>query len=97
MVWLKLWDGVGVRKKIFKNANKSWVGSISFFLGGWLLAVIVLAVFVAAGVFQDNFREPVVPANLDCIHLNPGRSDISLRHGQYFGSTGGSDSWIVVF
>ncbi len=52
------------RKKIFKNANKTWVGSISLFLGGWLLAVIVLAVFVAAGVFQETFASLFFPLTL---------------------------------
>jgi phytol kinase len=35
------------QKKISKNTNKSWVGSSGFFLGGWLLAAIVMAVFIA--------------------------------------------------
>jgi len=52
------------QKKIFKNANKTWVGSIGFFLGGWLLAVIVLAVFVAAGVFQVTFSSLLFPLTL---------------------------------
>ena len=52
------------RKKIFKNANKTWVGSISFFLGGLLLAVIVLAVFVVVGVFHETFASLFFPLTL---------------------------------
>jgi phytol kinase len=51
-------------KKIFKNANKSWVGSIGFFLGGWLLAAIVLIVFIAAGVFQRTYANLLLPLAL---------------------------------
>jgi len=32
-------------------ANKSWVGSLAMFLGGWVLALCVLWVYVAAGIF----------------------------------------------
>jgi phytol kinase len=52
------------RKKIFKRANKSWVGSASFFLGGWLLAMIVMAVYIAAGVFNLSFVSLLVPLTL---------------------------------
>lgn len=33
------------------NRGKSWIGSLGMFLGGWLLALVVLAVFVLAGTF----------------------------------------------
>jgi phytol kinase len=51
-------------KKIFKRANKSWVGSAGFFLGGWLLAMIVLAVYIAAGVFKLSFASLLIPLTL---------------------------------
>ena len=43
------------KKKIFKKGNKSWIGSIGFFLGGWSLAVCIIGVFVAAGIFKMTF------------------------------------------
>jgi len=32
-------------------ANKSWMGSLAMFLGGWVLALCVLWVYVASGIF----------------------------------------------
>jgi len=52
------------KKKIFKNSSKTWVGSISFFFGGWLLAALVMAVFVAAGVFQVSLGSLLPPLAL---------------------------------
>jgi phytol kinase len=50
--------------KIFKNGNKSWVGSIGFFFGGWLLALIIMAVFIATGIFQISFVTILLPLTL---------------------------------
>jgi len=33
------------------NVNKSWAGSLGMLVGGWILAVGVFGIFVAAGVF----------------------------------------------
>jgi phytol kinase len=33
------------------NADKSWVGSLGMLLGGWILAIVVLGIYSAAGVF----------------------------------------------
>ncbi len=52
------------RKKISKRMNKSWVGSAGFFLGGWLLAMIVMAVYIAAGIFQLSFASLLIPLTL---------------------------------
>jgi phytol kinase len=52
------------QKKIFKNRNKSWVGSAGFYMGGWLLAVMVMAVFIAAGIFQTSFESILLPITL---------------------------------
>jgi phytol kinase len=42
-------------RKLPWNRKKSWMGSLWFFIGGWLLAVLILAVFVQAGVFLGPF------------------------------------------
>jgi phytol kinase len=34
------------------SRDKSWVGSFGMFLGGWLLALIIFAIYAAMGVFQ---------------------------------------------
>ncbi len=36
------------------SRNKSWGGSLAMFFGGWLLSVLVLQVYLAAGVFQGD-------------------------------------------
>jgi phytol kinase len=33
---------------------KTWAGSLAMFAGGWLLSLVILAVFLAAGVFQGS-------------------------------------------
>ena len=45
------------QKKIFHNGNKSWIGSTGFFLGGFLLSIIVMAVFISAGIFQISMAK----------------------------------------
>jgi phytol kinase len=47
-------DIVGRRygnNKLPWNQNKSWVGSLGMFLGGWLLAEIIYAIYAAVGIF----------------------------------------------
>ena len=55
------------RKKIFKKTNKTWVGSVSFFLGSWLLALIVMVIYIAAGVFQMSLASLLLPLALIAI------------------------------
>ena len=43
----RLWGSV----KLPWNANKSWIGSLGMFFGGWILSVAIFSVFVAAGIF----------------------------------------------
>ncbi|HEX2981240.1 MAG TPA: phosphatidate cytidylyltransferase [Anaerolineaceae bacterium] len=39
------------------SPNKSWAGSLAMLLGGWLFTVLVLAVFLAAGVFSGSLMD----------------------------------------
>lgn len=39
------------RRRLPWNRDKTWVGSAGMLAGGWLTSAVVLAVFVAAGVF----------------------------------------------
>ena len=43
------------------SPGKSWVGSLSMFLGGWLFTVGVLAVYLARGVFSGTLVQ-YIPA-----------------------------------
>jgi len=36
------------------NKNKSWIGSLGMFLGGWLFALGILEVYLQAGIFQAS-------------------------------------------
>ncbi len=39
-------------RKLPWNRSKSWVGSLGMFAGGWLLALLILTVYIAAGRFS---------------------------------------------
>ena len=42
------------KKKLPWNKNKSWIGSLGFLVGSWLLSVFVIGVFATAGVFSER-------------------------------------------
>lgn len=42
-------------QKLPWNRKKSWMGTFWFFIGGWLLTILVLGLFVQAGVFPGPF------------------------------------------
>ena len=46
------------------NKGKSWAGSLGMFLGGWILALAVIAVFMSAGVFPGQFSTYLMPITL---------------------------------
>jgi phytol kinase len=52
------------KAKLPWNRDKSWVGSAGFFFGGWILALLTLAVFVWAGVFPGPIGAYVGPVSL---------------------------------
>jgi phytol kinase len=45
------------KTKLPWNANKSWLGSFGMFLGGWSFAAVILAVFVAWGLFPSPWLD----------------------------------------
>jgi len=47
--------------KIPWNSGKSWAGSGGMFLGGWMLSLIILAIFIAVGIFSQPFTSFFVP------------------------------------
>lgn len=52
-------DVIGRRygmRKLPWNGKKSWMGSLWFLIGGWLLTAAILALFVQAGVFPGPFN-----------------------------------------
>ena len=52
------------RLKLPWNRGKSWIGSLGFFSGSWFLSVILMAVFLAAGVFPAPFSAYLIPISL---------------------------------
>jgi phytol kinase len=46
------------------NNNKSWVGSIGFLTGSWLLSIFILGVFMLAGVFPAPFSKYLLPVTI---------------------------------
>ena len=38
------------------NTTKTWAGSLGMFLGGWIFAAAILAIYVQAGVFPVKFN-----------------------------------------
>jgi phytol kinase len=46
------------------NKGKSVVGSLGMFIGGWLLAALVLAIYVPAGFFHGRFSDYLLPISV---------------------------------
>ena len=44
--------------------DKTVAGSVSVFLGGWLLSAFILAIYVGAGVFPELFGAFVLPLTI---------------------------------
>ena len=43
------------RLAILWNATKTWAGSLGMFLGGWIFAAAILAIYVQVGIFPVTF------------------------------------------
>lgn len=41
-------------RKLPWNDEKSWIGSFGMLIGGWLLAVLIVVVFISLGIFSGN-------------------------------------------
>lgn len=55
------------KSKLPWSNTKSWVGSLGMFLGGWLLSIFVIGVFVSQGIFSSplaSFILPITTINL---------------------------------
>lgn len=48
-------------RKLPWNAGKSWAGSLGMFLGGWIFAIVIIAVYLGAGIFPVTLGA-VLPA-----------------------------------
>ncbi|HEY3312506.1 MAG TPA: phosphatidate cytidylyltransferase [Anaerolineales bacterium] len=60
-------DVIGRRFKsprLIHSPQKSVAGSLGVFFGGWVLSIVVLAVYVLLGVFQGPFSQYLLPVTL---------------------------------
>ena len=46
------------------NKNKSWVGSLGMFLGGWIFSVCIMGLYLAAGIFSGSLQAYLIPLAL---------------------------------
>ncbi len=46
------------------SPRKTWAGTLSMFVGGWVFAIGILAVFLAAGVFPGSISAYLAPVTL---------------------------------
>lgn len=46
------------------NRSKSWAGSLGMFLGGWILAVLIVWIYSAAGIFTEGISTFYLPITL---------------------------------
>jgi phytol kinase len=51
------------KKSLPWNRSKSWLGSAGFLIGGWLLSLIVLGIFITLGVFKSSFMHVLLPTS----------------------------------
>ncbi len=54
-------------QKIPWNRNKSWAGSAGMFLGGWILSIFVVWIFILAGVFKGPLASYLLPITIIAI------------------------------
>ncbi len=45
------------KRKLPWNAGKSWAGSLGMLVGGWILAFLILWIFVSSGVFPGSIAD----------------------------------------
>lgn len=48
-------------KRLPWNQAKSWAGSLGMFLGGWFFSLIIVALYLAAGIFTGTLSIYLVP------------------------------------
>lgn len=46
------------------NKGKTWLGSFGMFLGGWLLAMLILAVYVSNDIFATSMHSFLLPVTI---------------------------------
>ena len=52
------------KKKLPWAKEKSWIGSLGMFLGGWVFAFVIVAIFVAKNIFQGPLETYLTPITI---------------------------------
>jgi phytol kinase len=52
------------KTKLPWSPAKSWIGSLGMFIGGWVFSLLILAFYVAVGVFSGSFAQYLLPLTL---------------------------------
>jgi phytol kinase len=52
------------KRKLPWTKQKSWVGSLGMFLGGWIFAFGIIAVFIQTNIFSDPLSDYLMPITL---------------------------------
>jgi phytol kinase len=53
--------------KIVWNKAKSWAGSAGMLLGGWVFSVVIVWIFIAAGIFSSSIQSYLLPITIIAI------------------------------
>jgi phytol kinase len=51
-------------RKLPWNRGKSWMGSLGMLVGGWVLAILILAIYLSAGMFSGSLSYYYLPVTL---------------------------------
>lgn len=51
-------------QKLPWNKGKSWIGSLGMFLGGWVFSLVILSIYLAAGIFGGYLTVYLVPLTI---------------------------------
>jgi phytol kinase len=46
------------------NRGKSWAGSFGMFLGGWVLSILIIWIYISSGVFTDSINSFLLPITM---------------------------------
>jgi phytol kinase len=52
------------KAKLPWSKEKSWIGTFGMFIGGWLLAIAIITIFVMTGKFNGTIRDYILPLTL---------------------------------
>jgi len=49
------------------NSNKTWIGAISMFVGGWIMAILIMIPFIVSGFFPGSINSYILPITVIAI------------------------------